>query len=78
MCISSSICPLCRLDVESESHIFIHCGFTSKVWNFFKEGRLNLHFVMPASVDMLFRIWGRGAYGEQGKIFVKALLPVVV
>lgn len=76
LCISPSIFPLCRMGAESGNHIFIHCGFTSKVSNFFKDGH-NLYFVMPESVDSLFRMWGRGAKGKQGKMFLKVILPGV-
>lgn len=67
--ISPSMCPLGRLDVESGDHIFIHYPFASKVWNIFKQA-LNLHFVMPKTMEELYGQWGNGGRGEKGKIFL--------
>lgn len=57
--ISPSMCPLCKMDVESENHIFLHCSYTTKVQNFLTQV-LSLHFIMPEMVEELFCQWGRG------------------
>lgn len=71
------MCSLCRLDAEFENHIFLHCTYTTKVWNFFRQV-MSLHFVVPESVEDLFCQWGRGAKGPQGKMFLEVILLGVV
>lgn len=50
LCISPSMCPFYKRDEESGNHIFIHCAFSSEVWNFFKQA-LSLNFAMLESVE---------------------------
>lgn len=37
-------CILCKNAIESSSHIFIHCKFTSTIWNYFfsKMGKMHV------------------------------------
>lgn len=79
MAFSPSICPLCRNEGESETHLFLHCEFSSKVWSFFQHS-LSLHFVMMEKIENLFHQWGGEGIvkGGRGKLFIHTLLQGIL
>lgn len=56
--LSPSMCYLCGEAGESGNHIFIHCKFTHKVWEFFTSA-LSLCFVKLDNVVDICNQWGR-------------------
>lgn len=49
-------CSLCHKDAESIHHIFLHCAFSSNVWNHFTS-RMGYYWVMPKNLKQMFSSW---------------------
>lgn len=77
LCLLLSIFPLCMQEAESRDHIFIHCVFSTKIWDHFKHA-LSIHFAIPNSIKDLFALWSWGLKGDRGRIFLKATLHGVI
>lgn len=49
-------CSLGCQNMESASHLFMHCPFAFHIWGFFL-GRFRLFWVMPERVAQLLEMW---------------------
>lgn len=48
------VCPICRLDDKTPTHLFCHCQFTNLIWSIVKSKSLMLS--VPSS-DSFFGTW---------------------
>ncbi|XP_026443725.1 uncharacterized protein LOC113343822 [Papaver somniferum] len=36
--VQNQLCPMCQMHSEIVNHLFLHCAYASKVWNYFLKG----------------------------------------
>ncbi|XP_010260878.1 PREDICTED: uncharacterized protein LOC104599835 [Nelumbo nucifera] len=55
--IQDQSCVLCGQGLEDNSHLFLHCSISARIWNHFL-GSVGLAWSMPASVKEMLWSWG--------------------
>lgn len=77
MTLSPNWCILCKKASESSKHIFIHCGFTESIWNYFFSTMKRSHVWPEEAKDFLCQ-WYGGGQGKWTKIYWECLLHGVL
>lgn len=64
---------MCQKDVETGSHLFIHCDYARRIWDHVLIS-IDYSFMMPRSVIDLMRQWHRRLRGVRGKLFMGVII----
>lgn len=56
-------CCLCRDDVESVDHLFLHCPWSRQFWDYFVRC-MGIYCAHPASMRVLLLCWPKQSLGE--------------
>lgn len=77
MLLSPHWCSLCHKDAESVHYIFLHCSFTSKVWNHFIS-HMCCYWVMPKNLNQMFSSWRSFGANIKSTHFGECLLHAIL
>lgn len=66
-----------KKDQESVNHLFIHCSFSYRIWQYFLAN-LNFSWVMPRQLIDLFHFWRFPGVRERAKIFWGCLIHAML
>ena len=68
----SDVCCLCRREMKSIDHLFIHCDVGSSIWIYFLK-EFGVYWCFLGSLAILFEAWKRSPLVGNGRILCRII-----